>query len=199
MDMFARRFAVLILVIVLGACSLRSAMNAMTSPEDRAFAQAMVDNLKSNNQSWLEQRFDPDLWAQSGKQLGEVPALYPSVPGPTELVSYSVNSNNIGSSSAQRTQEFTLVTEGGGRWAVTSFRTQGTGGAPARVVQWSVVPHTSEPPELAVLKAMDKAVPWIWGGLIFVLLLIVGIIVLIVRHNRRKRETLMGQRPTGMP
>jgi hypothetical protein len=193
MDILARRVVVLLLVLVLGACSLRGAMNAMTSPEDRAFAQAMVDSLKGNNQAWLERHFQPDLWAESGKQLAGVPALYPSAPGATELVSYSVNSSNIGSASAERNQEFTLVTEGGGRWAVTRFRTHATGGGAPQVVQWSVVPHTSEPPELAILKAMDKAVPWIWGGVLFVLLLVVGIIVLIVRSNRRRRDPLIGQ------
>jgi hypothetical protein len=195
MDMPARQILVLFLVILLGACSLRGAMNAMTSPEDRAFAQAMVANLRSDNEAWLEQHFAPDLWAESGKRLGEVPALYPSAPGPTELVSYSFNSNNIGSASSERTQEFTLVTEGGGRWAVTRFRTQATGGRPAQVVQWSVVPHTTEPPELAILKTMDKAVPWIWGGVVAMLLLIAGIVVLVVRHNRRRRDPLIGQHP----
>lgn len=195
MDMMTRRFFVLVFVLFLGACSLRGAMNAMTSPEDRAFAQAMVDNLKGNDQAWLERHFRPDLWAESGKQLAGVPALYPSAPGPTELVSYSVNSSNIGSASSERTQEFTLVTEGGGRWAVTRFRTHATGGGAPRVVQWSVVPHATEPPELAILKTMDKAVPWIWGGIIFVLLLIVGIIVLIVRSSRRRRDPLAGQGP----
>jgi hypothetical protein len=195
MDMAARRFFALVFVLLLGACSLRGAMNAMTSPEDRAFAQAMVANLRSDNEAWLERHFDPDLWAESGKRLSEVPALYPSAPGPTELVSYSFNSSNIGSASAERTQEFTLVTEGGGRWAVTRFRTEATGGRPARVVQWSVVPHATEPPELAILKTMDKAVPWIWGGVIVMLLLVAGIVVLIVRHNRRRRDPPIGQHP----
>ena len=192
MDMLARRFIIMVFVLFLGACSLRGAMNAMTSPEDRAFAQAMVDNLKGNNQAWLERHFRPDLWAESGKQLAGVPALYPSAPGPTELVSYSVNSSNIGSPSNERSQEFTLVTSGGGRWAVTRFRTQSHGGGAARVVAWSVEPRTAEPPELTVLKTMDRAVPWIWGGLIVFLLLVVGIIVLIVRSNRRRRAAATG-------
>ncbi len=171
-------------------------MNAMTSEEDRAFAQAMVDNLRNGNQAWLEQHFDPELWQQSAKQLGEVPALYPPVPGATELVSYNFHSSNIGGA-AERSQEFTLVTEGGGRWAVTRFRTFAAGGAAPRVVQWSVVPHPTAPPELAMLRAMDRAVPWLWAGAGFVLLLVAGIIWLIVRSNRRKRDSLAGQRGPG--
>lgn len=195
MDRIARRFLLVVLVLFLGACSLRSAMNAMTSPEDRAFAQATVDNLRTNNQAWLERHFHPDLWAESGKRLADVPALYPSVPGPTELVSYSVNSSNVGSPTSERNQEFTMVTAGGGRWAVTRFRTHSVGSATSQIVQWSVVPHTTEPPELVILTAMDKAVPWIWGGVVFVILVIVGTIVLVVRSNRRRRDPLAGQGP----
>lgn len=198
MDMLVRRVAILLLVVLAGACSLRGAMNAMTSPEDRAFAQAMVDNLRSGNETWLQQHFHADLWTESGKQLAGVPALYPDVPGTTELVAYSVNSSNIGSAASERTQEFTLVTEGGGRWAVTKFSTLATGGGPPRVMQWSVVPHTTSPPELTMLKAMDRAVPWIWGGALFVIVLVAGIVVLIVRSNRRKRDPLAGQ-PRGTP
>ncbi|HKR24986.1 MAG TPA: hypothetical protein VJS15_06990 [Allosphingosinicella sp.] len=189
--MDVRRFWVLLLVGLLAACSLRGAMNAMTSEEDRAFAQAMVDNLRTGNHAWLEQHFDPALWQESSKQLAEVPALYPPVPGTTELVAYNFQSNNLGSG-AQRNQEFTLVTEGGGRWAVTRFKTFAAGGAAPRVVQWSVVPHATEPSELTMLKAMDRAVPWMWGGAGFVLLLIVGIVWLIVRSNRRKRDSPIG-------
>lgn len=185
--MIMRRLCVLLLVGLLAACSLRGAMNAMTSEEDRAFAQAMVDNLRSGNQAWLEQHFDAQLWQESAKRLPEAPVLYPPAPGTTELVSYNFQSNNLGSG-AQRSQEFTLVTEGGGRWAVTRFRTFAAGGAAPRVVQWSVVPHTTEPSELTMLKAMDRAVPWMWAGAGFVLLLVVGIVVLIVRSNRRKRD-----------
>jgi hypothetical protein len=186
--MAMRRLFLLLLVGLVAACSLRSAMNAMTSPEDRAFAQAMVDNLKSGNQAWLERHFDPQLWQESSKQLVDVPALYPTVPGPTELVSYNFQTRNMGAA-AERRQEFTLVTAGGGRWAVTSFRTLAMGGDAPRVVQWRVVPHTTEPQELAMLRSMDRAVPWMWAGAGAVILFLVGIVWLIVRSNRRKRDS----------
>lgn len=187
MDKRARQFLLVFLVLILGACSLRGAMNAMTSEEDRALAQAMVENLRTNNQPWLQQHFSAELWAESAKTLDQAPALYPSPVESTELVAYSVNSSNIGSANSNRSQDFTLVTSGGGRWAVTSFRTESRGGAAAKVVSWQVTPRTVEPTELVVMKTMDKAVPWIWGGLLFFLMLIVGVIVLIVRSNRRRR------------
>jgi hypothetical protein len=189
-DGLARRFFLIVLVLALGACSLRGAMNAMTSPEDRALAQATVESLRTNNRDWLEQHFTPELWAESGKSVGEAAALFPSPPESTELVSYSVNSSNIGSPSNERSQAFTLVTSGGGRWAVTRFRTRSHGVGAARVIAWSVEPRTTEPPELTVLKTMDRAVPWIWGGLLVFALLVAGIVVLIVRSNRRRRAAM---------
>lgn len=189
--MASRRLFLLLLVGLVAACSMRSAMNAMTSPEDRAFAQAMVDNLRSGNQAWLERHFDPELWRESSKRLAEVPALYPTAPGATEMVSYNFQTRNVGAA-AERRQEFTLVTEGGGRWAVTSFRTFAAGGAAPKVVQWRVVPHATEPQELAMLRSMDRAVPWMWAGVGAVILFLVGIVALIVRSNRRRRNAVGG-------
>lgn len=183
----------LVLIVLAGACSLRSAMQAMTSPEDRAFAQAMVDHLRRADSAWLEQQFDPQLWAQSGKQLGEVPAMYPNVPGTTEIVSFST-STNMTNGRTERDKAFTLVTHGGGRWTVTQFRLHSTGG-PERVVQWSVVPHSTAPPELTMMEAWDRALPWFWGGLLFVLALVVGLIVWLVRRSRRRRSDPLEGRP----
>jgi len=190
MDRRARHFFLIILVLILGACSMRGAMNAMTSAEDRALAQAMVENLRTNNQPWLQQHFSAELWAESAKTVGQAPAFYPSPVESTELVAYSVNSSNVGSANSNRSQEFTLVTSGGGRWAVTRFKTESRGGAAAQVVQWQVTPRDVEPAELAILRTMDRAVPWIWGGLLAFLALVVGIVVLIVRSNRRRRAAL---------
>ena len=73
MDGLARRFFMIVLVLALGACSLRGAMNAMTSEEDRALAQAMVESLRTNNRPWLQQHFSPELWAESAKTLDQAP------------------------------------------------------------------------------------------------------------------------------
>ncbi len=144
-------------------------MNAMTSEEYSRLRPGDGRQSEERQSGLAQQHFDPELWQQSAEQLGEVPALYPPVPGATELVSYNFHFSNIGGA-AERSQEFTLVTEGGGRWAVTRFRTFAAGGAAPRVVQWSVVPHPTAPPELAMLRAMDRAVPWLWAGAGFVLL-----------------------------
>jgi hypothetical protein len=186
------RFLLLVLCLLSAACSMRSAIDAMTSPEDRAFAQAMVDHLRRGDEAWLRERFDPELWAQSGKQIGGVPGLFPRVPGETEIISFSTNTS-IRNGATERNREFTLVTHGGGRWTVTKFRTWSQGG-PDRVVQWSVVPHGSAPPELTMLETVDNFLPWLWGTLLVGILLVAALIVWLVRRSRRKTAANAGIR-----
>lgn len=182
-----RRVIILLLALLAGACSMRTMIEAMTSPEDRAFATEMVERLRQADGAWLQRQFDPELWAQSGKQLAQVPALFPEVPGTTEITSYSVSTSNRGGA-VERTREFTLVTHGAGRWTVTSFRTYSAGG-PDRVVQWSVVPHDSPPPALTAMNAL----PWIFGTALALLVLFIGLIIWLVRRSRRKhRNQLVG-------
>ena len=190
------RCLVLFALLLLGACSLRGAIDALTSEEDRAFAQEMVARLRGGDQDWLQQRFAPDLWLQSGKQLCGVPSLYPGETGTTELVGFNINTN-MAAGRTQRSKEFTLVTHGGGRWTVTSFRTFSDGG-PDQVVQWSVVPHSAPPPELALIEGWGAALRWIWAGLAVTLLAVVGLVVWLVRRSRRRRDPLAGRnRGTG--
>lgn len=186
------RALVLILVALLAACSMRSALNALTSEEDRAFAHQMVERLRAGDSTWLEQRFDPELWAQSGKQIGGVPELYPTVPGTTEIVGFNVSTSTTNGRS-ERIREFTLVTHGGGRWTTTFFRTESSGG-PDRVMAWRVTPSSAPPPELTMIESWDRVVPWVWAGVAIVLIGFTALIVWLVRRSRRKHDPLMGQR-----
>ena len=181
----ALRAVLLGLILLLGACSMRSALNALTSPEDRAFAEQMVQRLRQGDEAWLRERFRADLWAQSAKQIGQAPALYPSVPGTTEITSFNV-STRVTNGRTERERQFTLVTHGGGRWTVTTFRTYAAGG-PDQVVQWSVTPHSSEPPELAMMNAWESMLPWVWTGAILVLAGIGLLIIWLVRRSRHKQ------------
>lgn len=189
----AVRHLFLVMLLLLGACSMRGAIDALTSEEDRAFAQEMVSRLRSGDQAWLQQRFAPELWMQSGKQLGQVPSLFPGGTGTTELIGFNISTNMSGGRT-ERNKQFTLVTHGGGRWTVTSFRTFSTGG-PDQVVQWSVVPHSAPPPELAMIEGWDKAVPWVWAGLLVTLAAVIALIAWLVRRSRQRRDPLAGHRP----
>jgi hypothetical protein len=183
----------LLLIVLAGACSLRSAIETMTSPEDRAFAQSMVDNLRSGNAAWLEQHFAPELWQQSAKEMSDVPGRFPSERGTTEIVNFSVSSS-ITNGRSERSKAFTLVTHGNGRWTVTAFRTHSTGG-PDRVVEWRVEPRSTPPEELRMMEAWDRVLPWVWGGFLFAVLALGGLIFWLVRRSRRKRAA----QATGTP
>ena len=57
------RLALALVFLLAAACSMRSAIETLTSPEDRAFAQEMVTRLRSGDEAWLQRHFDPALWA----------------------------------------------------------------------------------------------------------------------------------------
>ena len=189
------RHALALVFLLAAACSMRSAIETLISPEDRAFAQEMVTRLRSGDEAWLQRHFDPALWAESGKQLAQLPSLYPAEVEATEIVGANVSTNMSGGGTT-RNKEFTLVTHGGGRWTTTTFRTYSDGG-PDRVVQWRVTPHEQPPPELAMIETWDSMVPWIWAGLLIGLTAVAALIVWLVRRSRRRRDPLMGQ--TGTP
>ena len=189
------RTLMLAFLFLLGACTMESAIQSLTSEEDRAFAHGMVDNLRSGNSAWLESRFEPSLWAQSAKQVAGAPDLYPDGEAETRIVSFNVSSS-MTNGRTERNKEFTMVTHGGGRWTVTFFRTYSSGGQD-RVVEWRVTPHSSAPPELAMIETWDRMVPWIWAGVLIVLTGVVALVVWLVRRSRRRHDPLMGQGPAG--
>lgn len=180
------RHFILLTLLLLGACSLRGAIEAATPQADRAFAREMVSRLRSGDRAWLEKQFSPELWARSGEQLAAVPGLFPKETGTTEIVQFEI-STDIANGRTERSKSFTLVTHGGGRWTVTGFRTHSTGG-PDRVVQWQVVPYSTVPPELAMLDAMDRAFPWVLAILAILAIGVAGLIIWLVRRSRRKDE-----------
>ena len=186
------RGIVIALLLLLVACSLRTAIDTFTSEEDRAFAHDMVERLRAGDAAWLEQRFSRDLWARSATPLARAPALFPREPGETEIVAADV-STDISGGISRRQLGFTLVTAGDGQWTVTRFRTESRGG-PDEVVQWSVTRQQVPPIELQLIEGWDRALAWlrILGPL--ALLAVVGLVVWIVRHNRRGRDPLMGAR-----
>ncbi|MGZ8286292.1 MAG: hypothetical protein ACXW27_07680 [Allosphingosinicella sp.] len=185
------RQLLLLTFLLLGACSLRGTIDAVTPEADRAFAGEMVSRLRSGDRAWLQRHFEPGLWAQSGEQLSAAPPLFPTETGTTELVGFNISTNMSGGRT-ERMKEFTLVTHGGGRWTVTAFATYSTGG-PDRVTQWSVVPHSTIPPELAMIEAMDRALPWVWAWLAIFLVGGGGLIVWLVRRSRRKHDPWVGR------
>jgi hypothetical protein len=191
------------LLMVIGAlaasaCSMETAINAMSSAEDRQFAQDFVTNLKAGNEAWLSARMDPQVWAQSEAGLKQVAAFYPPDPSRTTLVGYHVATNSVAGGTSTRQQEFVLVSEGAGRWAVTEIATLADD-RPVRVVAWRVVPHSARPPALEFYEASRKAVPYMWGLGLAVIAVLGGTLWAYLRYRRRKREAararVAGERP----
>lgn len=177
------RHCVLLALLLLGACSLRGTIDAVTPAEDRAYAQDIVSRLRKGDPAWLMRYFTPQLWVESSAKIAAARSLFPTVTGTTELVSYN-RSTSMAGGRTERFKEFTLVTHGGGRWTVTSFETYSDGGRDM-VVRWSVVPHSSPPPELAMIEAWDRVLPWVWAGFALVLLGGASLVFWLVRRSRR--------------
>jgi hypothetical protein len=191
------RLLVLLAFLILDACSIRGAIDAATPQADRAFGREMVSRLRSGDRAWLEKRFAPELWAESGDRLGSVPAMFPKEPGKTEMLGFQV-STNMTNGRTERSKNLTLVTQSGGRWTVTDFSTYSTGG-PDRVVQWSVTPYDKPPPELAMIDSMDRALPWVGATLLILILGGGGLIFWLVRRSKRKHDPWAGGQSSGRP
>jgi hypothetical protein len=180
------RHFLLLTLLLLGACSMRGVVENFTSDQDRAFAGEMVKRLRAADEAWLRRHFAAELWARSSAELASVPARFPSEAGRTELIAVNIAVNSV-NGRTERNKEFTLATQGGGRWTVTSFRTYSADG-PDKVVQWSVVAHSTRPPEVAMFETWDSALPWFWGGMAVTLCGIGGLVFWLVRRSRRRHD-----------
>ena len=175
----------LLLTALLGACSMRSAIDAMSTPQDRAFAQDFVAKLRSGDGEGLQARFDPAVWPESKPQLAQARDLYPPTPGTTELIGYHV-ATNVADGVSTATRDYTLVTHDGSHWTTTVLRTQSTQNGPPLVVGWNVVGSREMPPAYRQFQAMESAIPWLRAGAAFLLLAFAGLVFWLVRRSRRK-------------
>jgi hypothetical protein len=167
----------------LAACSMESAINRFSSPEDRAFAQRFVDDVRSGNEAALKAEFDPELWRKSADQLPQARPLFPAGKGETKLIGYQV-STNFTNGSSFTSKEFVLVTTDRTHWTRTRIVTAAEGG-PDKVVAWNVNGFDRPPPELQVYEAMDRFAPWLQGGMLVGLIGGIALVWWLVRRSRR--------------
>ena len=190
--MSRNRALFLVLFFILGACSLRSAIDALSTPEDRAFAQDFVAKMRSGDVKSLQPLFDEQTWVESEPQLARAQSYYPDSPGTTELIGFHIQSNNTNGVASQ-SKDYTLVTNDGSHWTTTLIRTQSSQGGPHRIVGWNVTGGPEMPPAYRQYQSMEAAIPWMWGGGLFGLLLFGGLIFWLVRRSRRKHAPVPGQ------
>lgn len=178
------RHLVLLMLLLLGACSMEAAIEKMSSPEDRAFAMRFVDNVRTANEEALRPDFDAELWAKSREQLAQARPLFPPGRGSTRLVGYHV-ATSIANGASSTTKEFILVTTDRTHWTRTRVVTLAQGG-PARVVEWNVDGFSEPPPELRMYESMERLAPWIQAGALILLVGGIALVWWLVRRSRRR-------------
>lgn len=172
------------MLLLTAACSMEGTINRLTTAEDRAFAQTIVEDIRSGDAPRLRAQFDRELWAKSAEQLLTARTLFPAGAGETKLIGYEVSSV-VDPSGSRTTKDFTLVTTDGSHWTQTEIKTLADGGT-ARVVAWNVEGFDRPPPELETYEAMSSVLPWLQAlGLVFVLA-VVGLIIWLIRRSRRR-------------
>lgn len=184
--MRARQAVLLFVLMLAAACSMKSAIERLSSPEDRAFAMRFVDDVRSGDGEALRPGFNPELWAKSREQIAMARPLFPPGRGSTTLVGYQVAANVSNGDSSTR-KEYILVTTDGSHWTRTRIVTLARGG-PAKVVEWKVDGLNEPPPELQMYESMERLLPWLQGGALFVLLGGIGLVWWLVRRSRRRQS-----------
>lgn len=182
-----RKYLAIFAMLFVAACSLEGAIDAMTSEEDRAMALEFVDNIRHRDAEALRAVVDPQLWAQSAGQFEQAAALYPAEEGETRFIGYSVHMDSM-DDGARTEKEFTLVTTDERHWTTTRFSTVQAGGAPV-VVAWNVEGSDQPPQELEAMETVGTV--FMWMGIIG-LVVVIGLVVLVVwlvrRSNRKRRD-----------
>ena len=173
-----------LLLLLAAGCTMEGAINRLSSAEDRAFAQTIVEDIRSGEAARLRPQFDPELWAKSREQLANARTLFPAGAGETRLIGYNI-STNVDTSGSRTEKQFTLVTTDGSHWTQTEVTTLAEN-APARVVSWNVQGFDRPPPELESYETMEKALPVLQGVAALFVLGLTVLIFWLVRRSRRR-------------
>ena len=171
-------------LLLAASCSIQSAIERFSSPEDRAFAQRFVDNVSSGNEEALKPVFDEELWAKSRAELPKARPLYPPGKSETKLIGFNIASNWTNGVSSTR-KEYVLVTSDGTHWTTTRLLTLAENG-PDRVVEWNVNGSGQKPPELVTYENMEKIAPVAQAIAAIIVLAFLLLVFWLVRRSRRR-------------
>jgi hypothetical protein len=179
------RTMIVAVLLFLGACSMKTAIDRMSSADDRAFAQRFVDAMRTGTIATLRPNFDESLWADSVAQFPQARSFYPVAKGETQLVGYNVFTN-IGNGVTETSKQYTMVTNGQGHWTRTVLVTRALGDR-EKIVGWNVEGFSEPPPELKIYESMEAAIPWLRAGAVMALLLVTALVAWLVHRSRRRR------------
>ena len=171
-------------LVLAASCSVQGTIERFTSPEDRAFAQRFVENVRTGNEEALKPEFDEALWAKSRAELAKARLLYPPGKGETKLIGFNLSSN-FSNGASSTSKQYILVTTDERHWTTTRVATLATDG-PARIVEWNVSGSGEPPPELVTYERMERIAPWAQGGLVVALIAFGLLIFWLVRRSRRR-------------
>ena len=179
-----------LLIFCLVACSQRTMLDTMSTPEERAFATGVVEKMRAGDLAALEPQFDPGTWQGSRPLLPRAPAEYPRAIGTTELVGYHFNRNVAlsGNSAARNATLFVLMTTDGRRWTRTSIQTVATNGGRPLIVAWNVQGTDQIPEDYRQYLAMERMIPWMRGAALGTVLAIAGAAFWFIRRRRMRRS-----------
>ena len=173
-------------LLLASACSMDTAIERMSSPEDRAFARGFVEDVRAGRAERLQPQVQPGLWAEMASQLPQAKKLYPAGQAETKLLGYSVNSQ-VGTGGSVTTKQYVLVTTDGKRWTETLLATEARDGT-TFVVGWNIQPFDEPSPTLRQYEQYEAAVPWLRAGLAVVLIAGGLLVFWLVRRYRRRRN-----------
>lgn len=176
------RALLLACLMAASACTMQGAIDRMSSPEERAFAQHFVDSIQSGNAGALKDEFDPELWQQSLPLFEKAQAAFPKGTSRTRLIGYQFQSDFT---AGTKKMEFVLSTTDGQRWTRTNLVAFAKGGR-TKVLGWHVEPFAKPPPDLQTFETMDRLLPWIQAVGIILLLGVIGLLGWLFRRSRRR-------------
>ena len=187
------RLLPVLLALGLAACSQRAMIDAISTPEERAFAFGVVEKMRAGDLSGLEPLFDRAAWQGSRPLLPRAPAEYPRAAGSTDLVGYHFNRNVAlgGGGSARDATMFVLMTTDGARWTRTTIQTVATNGGSPLIVAWNVHGTDQVPDDYRQYLATERMIPWFRAVAVGLVVAIAAAGFWFVRRRRmRKSEGL---------
>lgn len=173
---------------VLTGCSMSGLVDKMLTPDEKALAIGVAEGVCSDSLAQYRTRMTDEFRAHF--DAGDIVRLkrYCSGDAPTsKVIGVQTQSSTVNGVST-RAKQINVLTKGAGRWTSSAIVLRANGDEPLRVNGITMSASAAKPGDTDFAEKWDNALPYIRIGAVLALLLLVGVIVAIVRYNRRLRE-----------